>query len=95
MLSDLLKRYKTDIKRSAQRHKIRSVSVFGSFARGEEREDSDIDLLVESEADCSLFDVISMKYEIEDLTGHTVDVVTINGLSPYLSEQIIKEAIPI
>ena len=95
MSRNLLKRYKKDIEQSARRHKIRSVSVFGSFAKGEEREDSDIDLLVEIEPDCSLFDVISMKYEVEDLTGRTVDVVTTNGLSPYLSEQIIKEAIPI
>ncbi len=91
----MLKRYKKYIEESARRHKIRSVRVFGSFARGEEKEESDIDLLVEIEPDCSLLDLIAMKHEIEDLTRRTVDVVTTKGISPYLVEQIVSEAIPL
>ena len=51
-----------------------AVRVFGSFARGEENEESDIDLLVELELNRSLFDIIWFEYEIEDLTGRRVDV---------------------
>jgi len=69
--------------------------VFGSFARGEENIDSDIDLLVELESNRSLLDIIALKYDIEDLTGRKVDVVTQAGISPYLVKQIMKEAVPL
>lgn len=77
------------------KHGVRSIRVFGSFARGEETVDSDIDLLVELEPKRSLLDMISMKHEIEDLTGRKVDVVTAKGISPYLVEQVTKEAVPL
>ena len=95
MQSNLLKKYKETINKIASNHGVLSVRVFGSFARGEENVHSDIDLLVELEPKCSLLDIISMKYEIEDLTGRKVDVVTTKGISPYLAEQIIKEAVPL
>jgi uncharacterized protein len=95
MHSNLLKKYKENIERSARNHGIRSIRVFGSFARGEEHEESDIDLLVELEPNRSLFDIISLKYDIEDLTGRRVDVVTTGGISPYLVDQITKEAVPL
>ena len=69
--------------------------MFGSFARGEENIDSDIDLLVELESNRSLLDIIALKYDIEDLTGRKVDVVTQAGISPYLVKQIMKEAVPL
>lgn len=95
MQSTLLKKYKKRIEKSARMHGVRSIRVFGSFARGEENAGSDIDLLVELEPNRSLLDIISLKYEIEDLTGRTVDVVTAAGISPYLAEQITKEAVPL
>jgi uncharacterized protein len=95
MQSSLLKKFKKNIDKSAHSHGIRSIRVFGSFARGEENADSDIDFLVELEPNRSLLDIFSMKYEIEDLTGRTVDVVTTRGISPYLVEQIMKKAVPL
>jgi len=95
MKSNLLNNYKEHINKIAFKHGVRSIRVFGSFARGEETVDSDIDLLVELEPKRSLLDIISMKYEIEDLTGRKVDVVTAKGISPYLVEQITKEAVPL
>jgi hypothetical protein len=86
MKSNLLNNYKEHINKIAFKHGVRSIRVFGSFARGEETVDSDIDLLVELEPKRSLLDIISMKYEIEDLTGRKVDVVTAKGISPYLVE---------
>jgi predicted nucleotidyltransferase len=93
MKSSFLNTYKEQINKIALKYGIRSVRVFGSFARGEETADSDIDLLVELEPRCSLLDIISMKYEIEDLTGRNVDVISENGISPYLVEIITKEAV--
>lgn len=95
MQSNLLKKHKENIHKIASSHGVLSVRVFGSFARGEENIHSDIDLLVELEPKRSLLDIISLKYEIEDLTGRKVDVVTTKGISPYLAEQIMKEAVPL
>lgn len=95
MPSTSLKQYKNSINEIAVAHGARSVHVFGSFARGEENVYSDIDLLIELEPERSLLDIIALKYEIEDLTGRKVDIVTTRGVSPYLAEQIIKEAIPL
>ncbi len=50
-------------------HGVRSIRVFGSFARGDENTTSDIDLLIELEPKRSLLDIIALKYEIQDLTG--------------------------
>ena len=95
MKSILLNKHKENINKIAFSHGVRSIRVFGSFARGEENVYSDIDLLVEIEPKRSLLDIISMKYEIEDLTGRKVDVVTTKGISPYLVEEIMKEAVPL
>lgn len=95
MQSNLLVTHKKKICLIARRYGARSISVFGSFAKGLENVHSDIDFLVELEPERSLLDLISMKYEIEDLTGRKVDVVTSAGISPYLSEQITKEAVPL
>ena len=93
MTSNLLKNHRESIKQIARNHGVRSIRIFGSFARGEENIHSDIDLLVEFEPRRSLLDLISLKYEIEDLTGRKVDIVTPAGISSYLIDQITKEAV--
>jgi len=95
MKSILLSKHKDTINKIAFSHGARSIRVFGSFARGEENVSSDIDLLIELDPKRSLLDMISIKYEIEDLTGRKVDVVSTKGLSPYLAEKIIREAVPL
>jgi len=64
----------------AARHHANRVRVFGSVARGEDRPDSDMDLLVDFAPDSSLFDLMRMARELEDLLGHPVDVVSTGGL---------------
>ena len=95
MKSKLLRRHRKTITELAQKHGAQSVSVFGSLARGDDDSNSDIDLLIELDPKRSLLDVISMKYAIEDLTGRKVDIVTRKGISPYLVEQILEEAVPL
>ncbi len=56
------------------------MRVFGSVARGDNRENSDVDFLVEFEAGRTLLDLIGLKLDLQDLLGATVDVVTPNGL---------------
>jgi predicted nucleotidyltransferase len=64
----------------AVRHHARRVRLFGSAARGEDRPDSDIDLLVDFDQDSSLFDLMRMARELETLLGRPVDVVSAGGL---------------
>jgi predicted nucleotidyltransferase len=63
-----------------ERHRGRRVRLFGSVARGEEREGSDIDLLVDFVPGSSLFDLMHLHSELEALLRHPVDVVSRGGL---------------
>ncbi len=64
----------------AARHHASRVRLFGSAARGQDRPDSDIDLLVDFDQDRSLFDLMRMARELEALFGRAVDVVSATGL---------------
>ena len=79
----------------ANRCKAENVRVFGSVARGEANEESDLDLLVHFRDGASLFDLIDLKEEAEKLLGLDVDVVSDGGLSPYLKDRILNEARPL
>ena len=69
--------------------------LFGSFARGENGPDSDIDLLVsfDKEAHVSLFDHLGMTYELQDLLGRDVDLVTEGTLLPYVAQTAEKDKV--
>lgn len=70
----------------------RSVALFGSFARGEAGEQSDVDLLVD--LDEHTFDrYMDLKLRLEDLLGRSVDLVLIDGLKPRVKSKILSEAI--
>ena len=79
----------------ALRHGAGNVRVFGSLARGEEREGSDLDLLVTLGEGRSLLDLVGLKQDVEDLVHRRVDVVTEQALSPYLRERVLSEAVPL
>jgi predicted nucleotidyltransferase len=76
----------------AARHHGNRVWLFGSVARGDDRPDSDIDLLVEFDCDSSLFDVMRMTKELEELLGHPVDVVSTGGLKDG-DQNILSESV--
>ena len=79
----------------AARHGARNVRLFGSTARGEARPDSDIDLLVEMDADRSLLDLVGLGQDLEALLAHKVDVLTDASLHPALRDRILAEARPL
>lgn len=95
MSNALLKRYRAEILELAMRHGARNVRVFGSLARGEGDEGSDLDLLVTLGKGRSLLDLVGLKQDLEDLVHRPVDVVTEQALSPYLRERVLAEAIPL
>ena len=82
-----------EILRIAASHGARDVRVFGSLARGEARPDSDIDILVKLDPGRSLLDIIAIKQDLEDLLGCDVDVVTEAAISPYIREEVLREAV--
>jgi len=70
---------------------VSKLGIFGSFARGTARPDSDLDLLVSFEQPVSLLTQIRMERELSELLGVKVDLVTEQGLSPYLRDQVHAE----
>lgn len=79
----------------ANKYGARNIRVFGSVMRKKETDTSDIDLLVEIDEDRSLFDLIGLKQELQELTGQTVDVVTQKALHKLIADQVLKEAVPL
>jgi len=70
-----------------------SLSVFGSFARGEQRPDSDVDILVEFRTGAKSFDgFMSLAFLLEDVLGRTVELVTPRSLSRHIGPRILREA---
>ena len=84
LILDVLKNY--DVKRA---------SVFGSIAKGEATDESDIDLLVEFEGKKSLLDLVGLKLDLQDLLHCKVDILTYNSINPLLKEIILNEQVVI
>jgi predicted nucleotidyltransferase len=94
-LEDLRHDKKAAILDLARRHGARSIRVYGSVARGQATDQSDLDLLVEWEPDRSLLDVVGLKQDLEDLLGITVDVGSERGLHWYIRDEVLREAVPL
>ena len=90
-----LKEKRSEILRIATGHGARDVRVFGSRARGQARDDSDLDLLITLDTGRSLLDLVAIKQDLEDLMGCSVDVVTEAALSPYMRDGVLREAVPL
>jgi predicted nucleotidyltransferase len=71
------------------------VRIFGSFARGTARPDSDLDLLIDLEPGRSLLDLVAIKQDLEDLLGREVHVVTEAAVSPKIRDEILHDATPL
>lgn len=91
-LEDLRAR-RDEILAIAARHGASNVRVFGSVARGEADEVSDLDVLVEMDKGRSLLDLAGFHLDLEDLLGVGVDVVTVKGLRERVRDDIVAEAV--
>jgi predicted nucleotidyltransferase len=94
-IEDILKDKRETIKRIAEKYGARNVRVFGSVARGEASSISDLDFIVSMEKGRSYLDLVGLWQELEELLGSHVDVITDGGISPYLKEAVLKEAVPL
>jgi len=74
-----------------KRYGVKKASVFGSYVRGEQTRKSDIDILVEFNAEKSLLDLAGLKIELEEKLGMKVDILTYKSLHPLIKDHILKE----
>jgi len=91
MISMELEEIRNKIIPVLQRHDVKRAGIFGSFVREEQKEDSDIDILVEFKGDKSLLDLAGLKIELEEVLRRKVDVLTYNSLHPLLKDRILQE----
>lgn len=94
-IEDLIASKRVEILRIAARYGAHNVRIFGSAARGEADEASDIDLIVEFEPVRSLLDHAGLWLELQELLGRKVDVVSERGIKPRIRERVLKEAVPL
>jgi uncharacterized protein len=94
-ITDLVRKRRSDILRVAEQHGASNVRLFGSIARGEADESSDIDLLVDLEPGRSLLDHAALILDLEELLGRKVDVATEKGLRPIVRERVLQDATPL
>jgi predicted nucleotidyltransferase len=90
-----LRQYREPISRIARRRGITSVRVFGSVARGEATDDSDVDLLVEVEPGRTILAVGGFLDEVSELLGRPVHVLTQRSLRGGLGSRALSEATPL
>lgn len=79
-----------------KRHAVKHAAIFGSFARGDAKANSDVDFLIEYKSkNKSLFDLVDLKSELEDCLGRKVDLVTYSSIYWRLREPILAEQVVI
>lgn len=83
---------RNEIAQIAQKHGATNIRVFGSVARGNADDASDIDFLVDLETGRSLLDLGGLLMDLQKLFGRSVDVVTEKGLKPRIRERVLREA---
>ena len=94
-LSKLVEENRDEILQIATRHGAYNLRIFGSVARGDFDEKSDVDFLVDMEQGRSLLDLGGLLMDLQELLGCKVDVVTEEGLRPRIRESVLKEAVEV
>ena len=76
-----------------KKYGVNRAGIFGSVVRGEDSEESDVDILVEIENRMSLLDFVGLKLELEEVIGRKVDLGEYDAIKPIIKEQILKEEV--
>jgi predicted nucleotidyltransferase len=90
----IILQHKAEIKK---KFKVKTIGVFGSYVRGEQKRGSDVDILVEFEEDAEIgfFKFLDLEEFLSQKLGVKVDLVTKNALKPYIGKSILQEVIMI
>lgn len=91
-IRDLIRAHQDELRR---RYKARVVGIFGSYVRGEQRADSDLDVLAEFDSDASLLDLGGAQVMLSEFLGLKVDLIPREDVRPELKEAIESEAVPV
>lgn len=89
-ITEILKKHKEELK---EKYKVKEIGIFGSYIRGEQKETSDVDILVEFGGVIGLFKFLELEECLEELLGVKVDLVSKKALKPRIGEYILKEVI--
>ena len=93
--SEALALHRTRIREIALSHRVSNVRVFGSAMRNDDGPESDLDLLVEPTVQTTLFDIGAIRFELKQLLGIDIDVLTPNALPEKYRAQVFREALPV
>ena len=92
-LQDIEAKLKENKDLLSERFNVKEIGIFGSFVRGEQKETSDIDILVEFEGRVSLFEMVRLERFLSELLGEKVDLVMKNSLKPRIGKHILREVV--
>ena len=88
-----LKELKSKVRKVLKKHGVVRAGFFGSYARGEQKKKSDVDILIEFNG--SLLDLVGLEMELKKILKIKVDLLTYGGISPYLKDRILNEEVRI
>jgi len=87
-LQEIIQTLKEHQEELRERYRVKHLKVFGSYVRGNQKEESDLDLMVSFEETPTLLEFIDLKEYLEGITGVKIDLVTEEGISPYIKPYI-------
>lgn len=93
--SEALRAHRAAIRRVIEAHRASNARVFGSAARGDDSEFSDLDILVDPTPETTLFDIGAIRRELRELLGVSVDVLTPKALPEHIRAAVLAEARPV
>ena len=92
-LEKLKERIKGDMPYLRNKYKVKAMGIFGSYVRGENGADSDLDVLVEFDDPPTLLEFIALERHVTELTGRKVDLVMKTALKPRIGQHILEEVV--
>lgn len=90
-----IRKHRDEVIRLSAEAGMHNIRIFGSSARGEDSEKSDIDLLVDTDETVSLLDIVGLGMDLTDLLGVKVDVAPVSSLKDYIRDDALAEAVPL
>ena len=90
-----INKLKPKIIKILKKYGVKKAGIFGSYARGEQKKKSDVDILAQIPKSVNLYDFIGIKQELEEMLGKKVDLITYNGIRPELRQKILSDEVKI
>jgi len=91
-IKEIIKKHKDELK---EKYSVKEIGIFGSFVRGEAKEDSDVDILVEFEKPIGFFKFLELEEYLSNLIGREVDLVSKKALKPHIGKHILEEVVTV